>query len=279
MKGYIVKDISCASIFNDIEFNCRGSILPMDVVDLAKDIDKNGLQFPITVQPVVDVTTEVAENFEYRIIAGHRRFTAFKVLQKETIPAMIRPGLSEIQARLLNLTENLVRKELNVKQEAEAVRRLRLHGLTQEAMAERLGRSRTWVQVRMDLLRLPEEIQEEAAAGLLNQHQIRQIFSLKIPEKQFEAVRKIKNARDRGEKGVDVGKKPQDDPLKAKRRSVPAVQEMIEHLGNNVGYGLHTRTLAWANGQINTAELYADVAKFAQDNDREYTIPLAGVTV
>lgn len=278
MTNYEVTEIELSRIYNDSDFNCRGSITPIDVVDLAKDIEAKGLQFPIAVQPEADVRGGLPPGFDFRIVAGHRRYTAFKVLKLTTIPAMLRTGLSEINARLVNLAENLNRKELNIKQEATAVKHLRELGLIQEAIADELGMSRSWVQVRMNLLRLPEAIQEEAAAGILNQHQIHQIFGLKDETRQYDAVKKIKNAKLRGEKGVDVGKKPTEDPFKAKRRQKTAVQEMMDHMGATIGFGLHTRALAWANGQINSIELYYDIQRHAETLGLDYEIPVKGVS-
>ncbi|KKN00826.1 hypothetical protein LCGC14_1133960 [marine sediment metagenome] len=277
-ETYNVEEIELSRIYNDSRFNCRGAILPMDVVDLAKDIGLNELQFPIAIQPASDVDGGLPDGYDFRIIAGHRRYTAFRVLNRDKIPALIKEGYSELRARLVNLSENLKRKELNILQEARAVKRLRDFGMVQESIATTLGVSRSWVQVRFHLLELPEDIQETAAAGILNQYQIRQLHTLKEPERQYEAVRKIKNARLNGEKGIDIGKKPQEDPFKKKRRSRDSVQEMMAHMIKTVGYGLHTRVLAWANGEINSAELFFDIKHFAKENDIEYKVPIVGVS-
>lgn len=256
--NYEIQNIPIAKIYNDTEFNCRGHITPLDVKDLADDIRDNGLQFPIAVQPRFDVPG-LDGAYDFRIIAGHRRFMAHKILKLETIPAMVRSGLTEIQARLMNLSENLKRKELNIKQEAEAVRHLRLLDMTQETIAEKLGQSRAWVQIRLHLLHLPEQIQEEAAAGMLNQTHIRQLHAMKDETRQFEAVRKIKVAKSKGSKAVSVGKKPQEDPDKAKRQSQKEVQDMMTIFASQGFYGLHLRCLAWVNGSITTRDLFKDI--------------------
>jgi hypothetical protein len=106
---------------------------------------------------------------------------------------------------------------------------------------------------------LPVEIQNEAAAGILNQAQIKQIYSLPSAEDQYEAVKRIKNSRLQGVRGLDVGKKPDEKPFVKKRQSKGNVQEMINHLGKSVGFGLETRCLAWANGEITSADLYFDI--------------------
>ena len=280
---YTVQDIELSRIWSDNDFNCRGTIIPMDVVDLVKDIDRNGLQFPIAIQPIGDVTPckdvtdqEVPESIDFRIVAGHRRYHAFRVLKKDTIPAMIKIGLSEVQARLLNLGENLKRQALNILQEALAIKRLRDLGLNRRQVGEELGVSTAWVQVRYNLLDLPQVIQEDAAAGILNQYQIKQIFSLPDENSQFEAVKKIKGARLRGEKGISVGKTPEQDPYKKKRQAKNTVQEMINHMGSSIGHGLHTRTLAWANGEISSAELFFDISQYAKEHGVDYKIPLIG---
>lgn len=286
LENYQVEMVPMAEILSDDEFNCRGQIAPYDVAALAKDIEEHDLQFPISIQPAEDVDGGIPEGFNYRIIAGHRRFMAFRVLKRTHIPAMIKKGLTEIQARVYNLSENLQRSELNIVQEAQALRKLKELGLVQEAAAEAIGRNRSWVQVRYNLLELPDVIQEEAAAGIINQQQIKQIYSLKrvsddpnvVREKQFEAVRNIKNALLRGEKGISVAKKAKDDPFKKKRRQKNEVQEMIRHIGKEgPGFGLATRCLAWANGEINTAELYIDIKRACQKENKPYRIPIAEV--
>lgn len=268
MSNYETKEIKLTDVLSDSTFNCRGEIAPLDVLDLAKDIERNELQFPIIVQPWDK------EEYKYRIIAGHRRFAAFKVLKRDAIPAMVKHGLSEVQASLLNLNENLKRKDLNILEEARAVARLYRLGLTQDIVALELNMSRSWVQVRVALLDLPGDIQKEASLGHLNQYQIKQLAAMRTKDQQYEAVQKIKNAKLRGERGVDVGKKPHEQPFKKKRRSKTQVQEMIDHLIDSLGYGLHVRTLAWANGEINSVELFLDIKHFAKENGVGYKMPL-----
>lgn len=278
MEQYQVHMVPMDEIYSDEEFNCRGSISPLDVKDLAQDIQENELQFPIAVQPAEDVSTPLPTGKKYRIIAGHRRHKAFMVLRRSEIPAMVKRGLDEIQARVYNLSENLQRAELNILQEARAVSRLKELGLAQESAALALGRTRSWVQIRYHLLELPSVIQEEAAAGLLNQSQIKQIYGLrdKGEEAQFEAVRAIKNARLRGEGAISVAKPPKEDPYKKKRRAKNEVQEMMKHIGKEgPGWGFATRCLAWANGEINSAELYLDIKAECRKKGKFYRIPVA----
>ena len=284
ISNYGVHLLQMSEIYSDNDFNCRGRIMPYDVAALAKDIEVNGLQFPISVQPKGDVSIELPPGYNYRIVAGHRRHMAFKILKRNTIPAMVKRGLSEVMARVYNLSENLQRSELNIMQEARALEKLKMLGLVQEQAAEAIGRTRSWVQVRYNLLELPDVIQEEAAAGIINQQQIKQIYGLKRisddPTKVFEAqcaaVRKIKNALLNGEKGISVAKDPKHDPFKKKRRQKNEIQDMIRHIGKEgSGFGLATRCLAWANGEINTAELFFDIKRECDKLHKPYVIPMA----
>lgn len=256
--NYTVVMIPIDEVYSDDQFNCRGSIAPIDVADLAKSIQTNGLQFPISVQPISDVKITLPEGYSYRIVAGHRRFKACKVLGLKAIPAFVRRGLTEIAARILNLSENFDRKDLNILQEALALKGLQDAGLPRDTVARELNKSSGWVQVRYNLLSLPAEIQQEAAAGILNQYQIKQLYTLDTEEQMYEAVKKIKDAKVRGEKVDSVAKKRKYNVHTKKVRLRPEMFDMMEIMAKNVGYGLHTRALAWATGEITTAELFED---------------------
>lgn len=271
-------------IWSDDEFNCRGVIAPMEVHDLCQDIEKNGLQFPIAIQPMADVNhrEDAPEGTTYRIIAGHRRFKAWQVLQAThrekgdnnpflKIPCMVKNGLTDIAARVLNLGENLKRKDLNILQEARAIEKLQRAGVPRDHVAQELGKSSGWVQARYNLLSLPEDVQEEAAAGILTQHQIKQLYSHKDNrEALYEAVRKIKEAKARGEKGTFVGKRQQQSTDVKKARKPPEIQKMIELVGNSpVGMGLTTRALAWSAGNIATEEFFNDIRRYCEKYDLE----------
>lgn len=273
--NYTVTPTDPRVIYSDDLFNCRGPISPLDVVDLAQSLQAKGLQFPILIQPRKDVTTEMPAGFDFRIVAGHRRFKAWTVAgMPGGIPAFIREGLSEIEARILNLSENFDRKDLNLLQEAKALEALYKAGLPRDSVARELKKSSGWVQVRYNLLSLPEEIQQEAAAGILNQHQIKQLYSLDTHEQMFEAVKKIKNAKVSGEKVDHVGKKVKKPTAVKKARLRPEMFEMMQLIASVIGYGIHTRTLAWATGEITTAELFADIKEIADEKGKIWTPPL-----
>lgn len=269
--GMKVLDIDLKRIYCDNNFNCRGPIRPFDVSDLAQSIRDNGLGFAISVQPAADVKGGLPINpednlpYDYRIVAGHRRYTAVKVLKWPTIPCTIRENLDEMKARVLNLVENFQREDLNILQEAEAIKHLQEAGLPRDAVGKEIGKSGGWVQVRFALLNLPEAIQQEAAAGMLNQYHIKTLCTLKTPDQQYEAVRKIKDAKAKGEKVPVIGIRKQKVATIKKKRTEAEMLDMIEIFAKSaIGYGLHTRILAWASGQISTADLFLEIKK--EDN-------------
>jgi len=259
-------EVPMSEIFSDEEFNCRGKIAPYDVIDLVRSIDQNGLQQPIIVQPF-----DKHPPHKYRIVSGHRRHAAFRVLERPTIPAIIKDGLSDLDARKWNLEENLKRQNLNVLQEARAIAHFKNAGYTQEDLARELGVSRGWAQVRFMTLELPPEIQEEVAAGFLTQQQIKDISHMPR-EDQFVAVKRIKLAREKGEAPVKIRKKNRN-PLIKKVRLRDEIFEMQEMIQSVIGNNFGTRMLAWAAGEISDLDALRDLRELAKEKGVPYEIP------
>lgn len=253
-----IQSISLDLIDADEEFNCRGPILPMDVAPLAKDIEQHGLIQPISVCP--------ASNGRYKLLAGFRRVMAFRVLKWTEIPAVIRAGMSEVDARLFNLAENLQRKELNPLQEAQAVSRLAELGMIEEDIATKLNRSRGWVQIRMMILKLPQLVREYIAAGYLNQTQIRDAYSHYINDGEeacYNVIKAFKNDALAGKKGTrKPAKKKNKTGCVKKRWEIFAVQD---HIRKFLGNSIITRTLAWCSGEISDEEYCDDLIEHAGD--------------
>lgn len=277
--NYTVQLIPMKAIFSDPSFNCRGSIAPIDVLDLAKDIRERGLDQPIVLQPW---SIPGKPDIKYRVVAGHRRHLAFRVNDATEIPAFVRPDLTELSARMLNLQENLHRKQLNIKQEAAALKFFldyKNEGsqrclFTEHELADVFKQSRGWIQVRRDLLNLPEDIQDEAAAGTLTQAQIRQIARIKDKKQQYDLVRKIKEAKQRGEKVTLTSSVTRpEDILKPSERDVHEIREMMGLIYDIIGPSLTTRFGAWAAGDIATTALYSDIERHCKENGIKFTMP------
>lgn len=132
-------------------------------------------------QPVVVRAIEPQPNVgepRYELIMGERRFRASQRAGLDTIPAIIRSTADEHMLRDA-LLENLHRAQLNPLEEASAYQQLLADfGITQEQLAERIGRSRPQISNTIRLLRLPEPVQARVAAGVLSAGHARAILSL-----------------------------------------------------------------------------------------------------
>ena len=127
---------------------------------LAESIRTYGLIQPITVRPL--------DSGFYQIIAGERRWRAARLANLSTIPAIVREW-DEIKRQEAALVENIQREDLNAIEEAQGVSRLMNEcALTQEAVAERLGRSRSAIANLLRLLNLPARIQSAVIDGTLS---------------------------------------------------------------------------------------------------------------
>lgn len=117
---------------------------------LAQSIKENGMLQPITVQKTGD---------RYEIIAGERRYRAVRLLELDTIPAIIKE-LSPQKVCQLALIENLQREDLNPIEAAAAIKALMEDfNLTQQEVSEKIGTSRPNIANALRLLKLPEQVQ------------------------------------------------------------------------------------------------------------------------
>jgi ParB family transcriptional regulator, chromosome partitioning protein len=265
-----VTHLPMSEVWADEDFNCRGQIIPLDVIDLANNIKENGLIQPIIVQPY----DKGPPGTKYRVVAGYRRHKAHQVNEAQFIDCIIRTDLDDANAKLLNLSENLNRQDLNLLQEAKALQQIGMFKLTQQEIANKLNVSRTWVQTRLYVLRLPPEIQKEVEAGWIKVEHVYALQNLPV-ERQLEEVKAIKEVRQSEGKRVRVAtskKKIRKNPHDKMKRDPAQVNKMLEHILDSVGANFGTRCLAWANGNISTYELSMDVKKIADELDEHYVV-------
>ena len=105
---------SISEIDDDPQYNSRGVIEPVDVDYLVKDIALRGQLVPIIIRPI-----EGGEK-KYRVVAGFSRCLAMRVLREKKILATLKEYNDE-EAMIVNVSENLVRKDLTILQEAKAL--------------------------------------------------------------------------------------------------------------------------------------------------------------
>jgi ParB family chromosome partitioning protein len=186
------------------------------IEELARTIDIHGV-----IQPIVVRT--LAENGHYEIIAGERRFRAMSSLGWQEVPAIIRQ-LSDKETASVALIENLQREELTSIEEANAYQNLlEIQGITQEVLAQRLGKGQSTVANKLRLLKLPEEIQTALLSRAITERHARTLLKVKDAEKQkklfdetIEQSLNVKQLESKVEKLLSAEpKKP-----KAKRKAI-----------------------------------------------------------
>ena len=138
--------------------------------ELADSIKKHGLIMPIVVNEMQDG--------KYMIIAGERRYRASRIAGKTKIPVVVR-AYDERQIKEISLIENLQREDLNPIEAATAMKQLMdEYHLTQEELAERIGKSRPAVTNTLRLLSLSPEVIPLVAAGKLSAGHARALITL-----------------------------------------------------------------------------------------------------
>lgn len=147
------------------------------IEELARTIEIHGV-----IQPIVVRASD--QEGEYEIIAGERRFRAMSSLGWEEVPAIIRQ-LSDKETASIALIENLQREELTSIEEANAYQNLlEIQGITQEALAQRLGKGQSTVANKLRLLKLPEEIQTALLNRIITERHARVLLKIKDADKQ-----------------------------------------------------------------------------------------------
>ncbi len=252
---YDVYDLPITDIFCDSSFNCRGSFSLPSVHDLAESIRANGLQFPVVVQPWEG---------KWRLLAGHRRYRAVSTFLKwTTIPASVRFNLTEHQARILNLTENLERKDLNMLEEAKAINNLYPDGISLRKAAAELKRPTRWVSIRLRLLKLPLEVQKKVASGVLSAVNLEGILKLGSAKEQIKAARVISLAKKKKGRTKFLNVDPMYKRRFLPRKSKEQISKMIIRLWNMGAKDvLPTRLLAWVTGYVTDQEINEDLEEY-----------------
>src|ERR1700704_3241801 len=150
--------------------------------ELARSISANGVVQPLLVR---------RKGGRYELIAGERRWRAAQLAGLTRIPAVVR-NVSDDKVLELALIENIQREDLNPIEEARAYKKLiETLGLTQEIVAERVGRDRSYITNYLRLLRLPDDLQELLQTGRLSTGHARTLLGLEHVDLQRRIARKI----------------------------------------------------------------------------------------
>lgn len=167
------------------KYQPRRDIQPEALEELADSIRAQGVMQPIVVRPIgVD---------RYEIIAGERRWRAAQLAELDVIPAVIREVSDEV-ALALALIENIQRENLNAVEEAMALKRLgEEFELTQQQIADAVGKSRTQVANLLRLLALDPEVQTLLERGDLDMGHARALLSLNSAQQRQVAHEVVNN--------------------------------------------------------------------------------------
>lgn len=150
--------------------------------ELCQTIRTHGL-----IQPIV---VRIRDN-RYELIAGERRLRASKKLGMERIPAIVKE-FNDAQTASIALIENLQREGLTAIEEAIAYQKLiDLHNLTQESLAQRLGKGQSTIANKLRLLHLPQEIQDALLFRKITERHARALIPLKNADLQLKVLQEI----------------------------------------------------------------------------------------
>jgi ParB family chromosome partitioning protein len=164
------------------KYQPRRDMDPEALEELAQSIQAQGVMQPIVVRPIGDN--------RYEIIAGERRWRASQQAGLDKIPAMVREVPDEA-AIAMALIENIQREDLNPIEEAVALQRLQQEfQLTQQQVADAVGKSRVTISNLLRLIALPEEIKILLAHGDLEMGHARALLGLPA-ERQVEGARHV----------------------------------------------------------------------------------------
>lgn len=151
--------------------------------ELVNSIKEYGILEPLIVSPLNDG--------RYRLVAGERRLRAAKILDLQTVPAILRT-VSEQERLEISMIENIQRRDLNPIEEATTYNKLvnEFH-LTQEEVAKKVGKSRSRIANSLRLLSLPKEIQSFLTSGKLTVGHAKVILELGSQEEQLKMVKRV----------------------------------------------------------------------------------------
>lgn len=219
---------------------------------LSESIREHGVLQPILVRPIF--------GGGYQIVAGERRYRASMLAGLSEIPVIIRE-LDDLKTMELALIENLQRENLSPMEEAKGYKTLmETHGLTQEEVANSVGKSRPAVANALRLLKLPEYVQALVAEGKLSAGHARALAAIEDPDRICELAEEII------EKGLSVRFAEQAaKPSKEKKPKAPSKSskphyytEVEMALTENLGRKVTVSKAKSGKGGVLTIEFYSE---------------------
>ncbi len=231
------------------------------LMELADSIRQHGVIQPLLVRPL--------DNGMYQLVAGERRWRASRMAGLMEVPVVIR-DLSDHEAMEIALIENLQRKDLNVIEEALGYQQLmEKYNMTQEKVAERVGKSRPAVANALRLLNLPEQVIDMVKAGEVTAGHARALLKLDDEVEIIDIAKKIQKGRYSVRDVEKITAKKKEEPKTVKEKADPVWQnsfykEMELALATELGRKVKVTVSEKGNGSIELAFLskedLADIA-------------------
>jgi ParB family chromosome partitioning protein len=219
-----------------------------DLAELVHSVREIGVLQPIVVR---ELPLEAGREQQYELVMGERRLRATKEAGLDTIPAVIKDTADEDMLRDA-LLENLHRSQLNPLEEASAYQQLLDDfGITQEQLAERIGRSRPQITNTLRLLRLPAAVQNRVASGVLSAGHARAVLAVGDVDAMTKLADKIVN-EDLSVRAAEALASSAPKQSRAKT-TAGAKRGHLDEIGERLGDRLNTRvrvSLGRSKGQI-----------------------------
>jgi len=230
-EGEVVEEIAISLIDNNPN-QPRKVFDPTALNELAQSIKMYGI-----IQPIL--LTKRGER--YMIVAGERRFRASKLAERKTIPAIVKE-FNDAQVKEIALLENIQRQDLNPIETARAMKELMdSYNWTQEALADRLGKSRPGVANTLRLLSLCPEVIDLIEKGKLSAGHARSLVVVTNPEIQLKLANQVVNSkltvRDMENAVKEVSKENRKSMPKAK----PEMSLEMREFKNNLEHKFSTK--------------------------------------
>ena len=236
--------------------------------ELAQSIRSNGIVQPLLVR---------RRGARYQLVAGERRWRAAQRAGLQRVPAVVR-AIPDDKLLELALIENIQRQELNAIEEAHAYKRLiETLGLTQETVAQRVGRDRSFVTNYLRLLRLPEDIQRLVEEEKLSMGHARALLGVDDADIQRRVARNVIDQSlsvretERAIKRIIAGASPATATLPPPKRDDANIRAAENKLRRRLGTQVRVLPSQTGAGGKIEIEYYND-----NDLDRLYQILNAG---
>lgn len=182
-------EVNVASIHPN-PYQPRATFDEESIAELAQSIQQVGLLQPLLVRKVDD---------GYELVAGERRLRAATSLGMEKVACIVQQDIEDESSAMMALIENLQREDLHYLEEAQCYQKLlETYGLTQEELANRLGKSQSSIANKLRLLKLSDEVKAAMTEKRLSERHARALLKLTDDKQRLDAVERI------AEKGLSV---------------------------------------------------------------------------